>query len=103
MPHYKDGRKAYLYDPVRFPQGLRYLADGEKTETIFADGRVIQIDAGAKSCELTILVGSGLLLGLVNLPQFPGDPHQPRQGVILSGYYTSANAAECELLPRFGE
>jgi hypothetical protein len=102
MPHYKDGKKARVFDRVKFPSGTVYALDAAPA-TIFAEGLVVGVHEGASSCELDIAVTKGGLLGGVNLPQFPGDEHPPRQGVILDGYWTTANAKDCELVPRAPE
>ena len=99
MPSYKDGTKVQLFDRVNAPTGVRY-ADGGKAEQIFSNAVVIGIDEKATSSELMVLVGPGRCMGTVNLPAYPGDVQEPRAGVILDGYCTSANAVDCQLLPR---
>lgn len=99
MPHYKDGTKARLFDRVTAVSGHRYEKD-KPAIPIYGEALVVGIDEKSTCCELTIVFGSGRLLGSLQLPQFPGMEHPPRQAVVLDGYWTNCMANECELVRR---
>ena len=99
MPHYKDGTEARLHDRVKAPTATRYSPEGKTVQ--LDDCLVVGIIEGASSCELQLLVGSGGLLGTINLPTWGPNPDRPPlAGVVLSGFLTNSNACDCELLPR---